>query len=128
MHRGQFVPRSSHTVSIWALAAVGALSGGAQSFGAVTFSWADIGLAGNAADTTGFSAVANEFQISRYEVTNAQYAEFLNQRGRAVMGLSRSTGPILESVPASLGVAASAVTPIPSLQGARTTLSAASRF
>ena len=60
VHRGQFVPRSSHTVSIWALAAVGALSGGAQSFGAVTFSWADIGLAGNAADTTGFGAVAYE--------------------------------------------------------------------
>ena len=37
-----------------------------------------VGNPGNAADTTGFGAVADSFQIGKYEVTNAQYAAFLN--------------------------------------------------
>ncbi len=45
---------------------------------AVTFDWATVGNAGNAADTTGFGAVAYEYRIATTEVTNAQYAEFLN--------------------------------------------------
>jgi cysteine-rich repeat protein len=32
----------------------------------------------NAADTAGYGAVADVYRISKYEVTNAQYAEFLN--------------------------------------------------
>jgi formylglycine-generating enzyme required for sulfatase activity len=45
----------------------------------VTFDWATVGNAGNAADqTTGRGAVDYEYRISKYEVTNAQYAEFLN--------------------------------------------------
>jgi formylglycine-generating enzyme required for sulfatase activity len=45
----------------------------------VTFDWATVGNPGNAADpATGFGAVAYEYRISKYEVTNAQYAEFLN--------------------------------------------------
>lgn len=45
----------------------------------VSFDWATIGNAGNAADPlTGFGAVANEFRMAATEVTNAQYAEFLN--------------------------------------------------
>jgi hypothetical protein len=34
--------------------------------------------AGNPADDTGAGAVAYDYAISRYEITNAQYAEFLN--------------------------------------------------
>ena len=45
---------------------------------AVTFDWAHIGNAGNAADDTGFGAVAYNYTISKTEVTNAQYVEFLN--------------------------------------------------
>lgn len=45
---------------------------------AVNFDWATIGNAGNTADTTGFGSVANEYRISKHEVTNAQYNEFLN--------------------------------------------------
>jgi len=49
---------------------------------AVTFSWAIVGDPGNAANQDfgngTYGAVGYSYQISRYEVTNAQYAEFLN--------------------------------------------------
>lgn len=45
---------------------------------AVTHDTVPIGNIGNLADSTGFGAVDIPFRISRYEVTNAQYAEFLN--------------------------------------------------
>jgi formylglycine-generating enzyme required for sulfatase activity len=50
------------------------LPGGA----AVSIEFATIGDAGNDADTTGYGAVAYEYRIGKYEVTNAQYANFLN--------------------------------------------------
>jgi len=55
-----------------------ALLAGAEAAGAVTMDWVRVGAAGNAADSTGFGAVGVAYQISRYEVTNTQYAEFLN--------------------------------------------------
>ena len=45
---------------------------------AVTFDWAAVGNPGNTADTTGFGAVQYTYRISKHEVTNAQYTEFLN--------------------------------------------------
>jgi len=45
---------------------------------AVTMDWVTVGDPGNAADTSSYGAVAYEYQIGKYEVTNAQYAEFLN--------------------------------------------------
>ncbi|MAT72679.1 MAG: PEP-CTERM sorting domain-containing protein [Planctomycetaceae bacterium] len=44
----------------------------------LSFNWSPVGNAGNAADTTGFGAVSYNYRISQTEVTNAQYAEFLN--------------------------------------------------
>ena len=44
----------------------------------ITMDWVDVGNAGNAADTTGYGAVAYAYQIGKHEVTNAQYAAFLN--------------------------------------------------
>ena len=44
----------------------------------VAFDWATVGNPGNAADTNGFGSVASEFRIAKHEVTNDQYAEFLN--------------------------------------------------
>jgi sulfatase modifying factor 1 len=44
----------------------------------VTIDYVPVGHAGNAADSTGYGAVAYAYQIGKYEVTNAQYAEFLN--------------------------------------------------
>lgn len=41
----------------------------------VTFTWATIGNAGNAADpSTGYGAVSYDYRIATTEVTNAQYA------------------------------------------------------
>jgi formylglycine-generating enzyme required for sulfatase activity len=45
---------------------------------AVSIQWVTVGDPGNAADTTGYGAVAYTYWIGRYEVSNAQYAEFLN--------------------------------------------------
>ena len=44
----------------------------------VTFDWATVGNPGNAADNTGYGAVAYTFRMSKHEVTNDQYVEFLN--------------------------------------------------
>ncbi|MEY5019452.1 MAG: hypothetical protein RLZ22_540 [Verrucomicrobiota bacterium] len=46
----------------------------------VTIDWVTVGNAGNAADTTGYGAVGYEYQIGKYEVTNAQYGAFLNAK------------------------------------------------
>ena len=37
-----------------------------------------VGNPGNGADSTGYGAVAYEYKIGKYEVTNAEYCEFLN--------------------------------------------------
>src|SRR5687768_1292520 len=52
----------------------------------VTFQWASVGNPGNAGqpafqgDTTGYGSVGYVYQISKHEVTNSQYAEFLNAK------------------------------------------------
>jgi formylglycine-generating enzyme required for sulfatase activity len=42
-----------------------------------------VGDAGNKADDTGFGAVAYPYHIGKYEVTAAQYVEFLNAKARS---------------------------------------------
>ena len=47
----------------------------------VTIDWVTVGDPGNACDTQSqgcFGSVADIYLIGKYEVTNAQYAEFLN--------------------------------------------------
>ena len=56
----------------------------------VTFDWAIVGNPGNAPDTlvmnkgsaadytTGYGSVGYTYQISKYDVTNSQYTQFLN--------------------------------------------------
>ena len=47
----------------------------------VNIEWIGVGNPGNAADpTTGYGKVDYSYQIGKYEVTNAQYAEFLNAK------------------------------------------------
>ncbi len=58
----------------WFFYFIALLPGGA----AISIEYATIGHAGNAADTTGYGAVAYEYRIGKYEVTNSQYANFLN--------------------------------------------------
>ncbi len=47
----------------------------------VNMNWTSIGNAGNAADTTGYGAVSYAYSIGTYDVTNAQYVDFLNAKG-----------------------------------------------
>jgi formylglycine-generating enzyme required for sulfatase activity len=49
----------------------------------VTMDWVSIGNANNAADTTSYGAVDHAYKIGKYEVTNAQYGEFLNAKGQS---------------------------------------------
>ncbi len=51
---------------------------------AVTIETVHVGNPGNAADSTGYGAVGYAYNIGKYEVTNAQYAAFLN----AVAGIT----------------------------------------
>ncbi len=49
--------------------------------GLVEFEWVTVGNPGNAADiSSGFGAVDHSFLIAKYEVTNQQYAQFLNAK------------------------------------------------
>lgn len=63
-----------HAAILVALAALN----GAVAHAGVTVETVTVGNPGNAADTTGYGAVAYTYQIGKYEVTNAQYAAFLN--------------------------------------------------
>lgn len=48
----------------------------------VTIDYVTVGNTGNAADPlTGYGSVSYEYNIGKYEVTNAQYTEFLNAKG-----------------------------------------------
>jgi formylglycine-generating enzyme required for sulfatase activity len=50
---------------------------------AVTIEWTLVGNPGNVADSTDQGSVAYDYQIGTYEVTNAQYAEFLNEKAQS---------------------------------------------
>ncbi len=59
---------------------------------AVTHDMVIVGAPGNAADSNGFGSVAESFAISRTEVTNEQYAEFLNAKAKSdPLGLYNSS-------------------------------------
>jgi formylglycine-generating enzyme required for sulfatase activity len=63
------------------LAALGLILVGSGSAQAVAIDWVTVGDPGNACDPQSqgcFGAVDYTYQVSKYEVTNAQYAEFLN--------------------------------------------------
>src|SRR5271166_1929961 len=67
-----------------------------QSASPVTISWVPVGNPGNARDpTTGFGSVAYAYNIDKYDVTNSQYAEFLNTKdptGANTLGLFTGNG------------------------------------
>jgi hypothetical protein len=80
----------SCALSLWLLVAAAALCLVPAASAAVTIDWAVIGNPGNAADTPSsncFAAscgsVSYVYQISKHEVTFAQYTEFLNAKAAA---------------------------------------------
>ena len=71
---------------VWLLVGFAVLIASPQA-SAVTIEWVTVGDPGNAPDTevmsdgtTGYGSVADVYRISKYETTNAQYAEFLNAK------------------------------------------------
>ena len=84
-------PRISRSLRLWALPFLGPamlLAAPAPS-AAVTIDWVEIGNPGNPPDTASncyaadCGSVAYTYYISKYEVTNAQYTEFLNAKAAA---------------------------------------------
>ncbi len=69
---------------------------------AVNIEYVTVGDAGNAADTvnpnSGYGAVNYEYRIGKYEVTNSEYAQFLNAKGES------NTFGIFSSAMASNGI------------------------
>ena len=65
-------------VSMSAASMVSAVQAAVVSFGSFSGEFVTVGDPGNTADSTGFGAVAETFNIMKYEVTNAQYGAFLN--------------------------------------------------
>ncbi len=61
--------------------ALASLSLVTPAFALISIDFVPVGNAGNAADTTGYGAVSYAYQIGKYEVTNSQYAAFLNAKG-----------------------------------------------
>ena len=75
---------TARTVSL--TAAIAAVLGSALSASGVALDWIAVAGPGNACDAQAqgcFGAVASDFQIARTEITNAQYAEFLNAVAKA---------------------------------------------
>ncbi len=70
--------------SLLTLAATSALITSASA--SITMDWVNVGNPGNAADTTGYGAVAYAYQIGKHEVTNSQYGAFLNAKGASNSG------------------------------------------
>lgn len=57
---------------------VSAVQAAVISFGSFSGAFVAVGDPGNTADTTSYGAVADEFQIMKFEWTNQQYVQFLN--------------------------------------------------
>ena len=72
---------------------------------AVTIDWVTVGDPGNAADTTGnpnpAGAVADSFQIMKFEFQNSQYADFLNAVDPSGTNPTRSTTRTWAPMPAA---------------------------
>src|SRR5690242_8831399 len=64
--------------------ALAVCAGATDARGDVAFDWVHVGDAGNPSDPQSFrGAVSYEYNIGKYEVTNAQYVQFLNAKAAA---------------------------------------------
>ena len=64
----------------------------------VSIDYVSVGNSGNAADTTGYGAVAYEYKIAKNETTIGQYAEFLNAVARSDPYALYSTSMTLSNI------------------------------
>ena len=68
--------------STFGLAILAGISLVSPAFAVVNMSWTSIGNVNNAADpSTGYGSVDHAYNIGTYDVTNAQYVDFLNAKG-----------------------------------------------
>ena len=65
-------------VSIAAASMVSAVQAGVVNLGSFSGDFVTVGNPGNTADTTGYGAVSQTFDIMTFEFTNQQYVQFLN--------------------------------------------------
>jgi formylglycine-generating enzyme len=65
-----FAPRAAGLCSIAILAA---MTGGSAQAGPINVDLVTVGDPGNAADSTGYGAVAYPYSIGKYDVTTSQY-------------------------------------------------------
>jgi sulfatase modifying factor 1 len=63
------------------LAVLAGISLATPALAVVNIDYVSVGNAGNAADSSTYGAVSYAYNIGKYEVTNAQYGEFLNAKG-----------------------------------------------
>ncbi|WP_081722105.1 formylglycine-generating enzyme family protein [Geminisphaera colitermitum] len=73
--RALLVPLAGALMTLEAVTTAFAATPGSQ---LITMPTVTVGDIGNVADSTGFGSVSYEYQIGKYEVTNGQYAAFLN--------------------------------------------------
>jgi sulfatase modifying factor 1 len=66
--------------SLIVASAVASMAAVADAGANITIQTVTVGDVGNAADATGYGAVNYQYSIGKYEVTNAQYAAFLNAK------------------------------------------------
>ena len=67
-----------NSLVVCVVVALVALTGAWAQAASITIDTVTVGNTGNAADSTTYGAVAYEYKIGKYEVTNAEYCEFLN--------------------------------------------------
>ncbi|MCX6879007.1 MAG: SUMF1/EgtB/PvdO family nonheme iron enzyme [Verrucomicrobia bacterium] len=71
-----------HSLNHVGLTVLATITLATPAFAVVSMSWTTIGDVNNLADpSTGYGAVDHAYNIGTYEVTNAQYVEFLNAKG-----------------------------------------------
>jgi len=70
----------------------------------VTIQWVPVHNAGNAPDANGKGAVATNYAISKYEITNAQYVEFLNAKDATGANLLELYSPEMSAFQPSGGI------------------------
>jgi formylglycine-generating enzyme required for sulfatase activity len=78
-----FHPMNSTLPSIFMLAGFASVLLVSSASAAVSIDYVSVGYVNNAADSTGYGAVAYEYKIAKNETTIGQYAEFLNAKAKS---------------------------------------------